>query len=363
MPKPGPLDCVRDASIVVSVIGFAAQWFPHNVVQLTSTFVMGGALVFAVVIILFRHGVAPLAGRYLDNAERKAMQHLRDANSENSGVVFERKRGFWMTSLARVAGTSYEDFGFMVFMQCPERLWGHGGIGQSLASEALHGEDFDLMVFGGGPIGKLEAIGRVREFVLAHDRRVVLSARRLPELRKWIRGFHDEAQKLLLPDARATAQSVVETEEAGSAKERVEALTYQLTSMIMAADFIETLYYRLTKTDIRHMNPNEVIAQPGYHPPPIEYSSLPLMFTDDTQISVDHDGLIDLMTSWAHKSLVLGWVLGHRGDIDDGDIGTKANIALDNVMASEAGQQASSLQEIADLTLKRFDEIRSTNGE
>lgn len=352
-----PLDWVRDASIGLTLIGFFGQWFPQGIVQVASILVMGLGLLCAVAITILRRLAEPCIGGNLDNVERKALLRLRETNRETTGIVFQRTRSRWYSLLARVAGHSYREFGYGVFMQCPERLWGHGGIGQVLALTVLQGDDFDLMVRGGGPVGKLEAVGRMREFVESHDRRFAVPARGLLELEKSLRSFHDDAQQLLLPDAKAIAQSVTEIGQVESAEERVEALTYQLTSIVMAADFIQTVHYRLMKTDQERMSAEEIVAQPGYQPP-AKFASLPLLIPDGTRVQIDHLGLVGMMIAEWHRALVLGWVAGQRGEVDNECLVRMATQALNDVQE----HPVSSLQELAELVLMRFDEINSNEA-
>lgn len=355
-----PLDIVRDASIGVSMIGFLAQWLSQDIVRTASIVVMGVALFCAVALTIHSRLAVPRLGRYLDNVERKALLRLRETNRETTGIVFQRTRSRWYSLLARVAGHSYREFGYGVFMQCPERLWGHGGIGQVLALTVLQGDDFDLMVRGGGPVGKLEAVGRMREFVESHDRRFAVPARGLLELEKSLRSFHDDAQQLLLPDAKAIAQSVTEIGQVESAEERVEALTYQLTSIVMAADFIQTVHYRLMKTDQERMSAEEIVAQPGYQPP-AKFASLPLLIPDGTRVQIDHLGLVGMMIAEWHRALVLGWVAGQRGEVDNECLVRMATQALNDVQEQQE-HPVSSLQELAELVLMRFDEINSNEA-
>lgn len=355
-----PLDYLSAASIGVTAIGFFSLWFPQGLVQGISAFVMGIGLACAFTITLFRMAAVPLAVRFLDKTDRTALQHLSDSNRETSGIVFQRSRGSWTKLVGRVAGPSYHDFGYRVFMQCPERLWGHGCIGQVLGLNALQGDEFDHVFHGGGPVGQQVALERLQEFVETHDRRFGATAESLLEIENLVRVFYKDTLQLLLPDARAKALLVVEVDATESPNKRVESITYQLESMLMAADFLRTVHYRLTKTYTETISSTEIEAQPAYHPP-AEYTSLPLLLSPGSKVMIDHDRWVELMFSQAHEALVLGWVIGQRCDIDDEDMGRTAKTALDDIMVAQSEHPVSSLQELADRTLKRFDDIRSDN--
>ena len=352
-----PLDYLSAFSIVVTAIGFLSRWLPLDLVQGISAYVMGTGIVCAVTTTFFRIIGTPLAGRYLERTDRNALQQLRVENPDATGIVFQRSRGLWMTLVARVAGTSYKDFGYRVFMQCPERLWSHGAIGQVVGYRALQGDEFDHMVHGGGPVGEQAAIDQLRQFVETHDRRFGTTASSLLEIERLIKAYHEEALQLLLPEAKAKASSVVDVGQAEPVTDRLDDLVYQFESMVMACKFIRTVHYRLTKTDKEAISVTDIEVEPGYHAPN-EYVLMPLMLAPHSRVATDHDGLIEFTISQAHKSLMAGWVIGRSGDILHPTAGNRAFNAFDEVQSEHPNV---SLQETADRTLKRYNDTRSNN--
>jgi len=350
-----PLDYVRDASIVVSVIGFSAQWFPQDLVQAVSTVVLGIALFCAVSLTVFRHFVVPLVGRYLDNYDRNASQRLVDTNRETEGILFQRTHDRWRILLARISGLPYRNLGYRVFIRCPETLWMHGGIGEATAIATLPGEELAHMMFGGGPLGAVQVMAQVKQFVMAHDRRIVFSAwgeRNMETGIDAIKSFHDEVQKLIQPDALAAAQAGVEFGPTESPDERVDRILCQLDTMMQAVSFLRTVHYRLVNTDTERMDPREIVVGSGSYDSS-EYASLPLMIEGDFRVSVGMADSERLMSLTA-DSLAAGYVIGRRGgSLEDETMASQISRAVQDADVPPG----SSLQEYADCVLDRFDEI------
>ena len=350
-----PLDYVRDASIVVSLIGFSAQWFPQALVQTVSTGVLGVALACAVGLTIFRHLVVPLIARYLDNYDSNASQHFVDANRETEGIVFQRERDRWRTLLARITGIPHQYLGYRVFMRCPKQLWIHGGIGEATAMATLPSDELINMTIGGGPVGTVEAIAQVKLFVMNHDRRIVFSAWGQGNMETCIdaiMGAHDGVQKLIQPDAMAAAQAGVQFNEMESPDERVERILYQLDTMMRSVCFLTTVHYRLTKTDTASMDSRDFVVGDGTYDSS-KYASLPLLIEGDFRVTTGF-GDSELLASLTAESLAVGYVIGRKGgSLEDEAIASQISRAVQDADPPAA----SSLQEFADDILIRLDEI------
>lgn len=351
-----PLDLVRDAALLAGVLGVLGESYTQSVVQTASTYILWGGIGLAAFTVVTQRWIGPLIGRWLDRSERASASRLLRENITSTGIVFHRRSHRIKRLLARLAGKTGHDWGYMVFMQCPDELWFQGGIGEATAIRKLAlPEEVRRAVLGIGSIGLAAVIADVKEFVNASDRRIVLTASSIPELIGQINANHDMIQQLILPDAKAVAEVGCEGVGDETATERVERVTYQLDTMMKTILFLQTLHERLTTTDIERIKAEDIYASSG--PYDIDdYPSLPLLIEGDTRVEIRQEvGDMDRHIDAPARMFVLGYAIALRGDINDERSWRRTVEAVDYV-AMQSGKPIE-LNDMAAQVVNRLDEV------